>query len=223
MGRTRRPARTTAGAGVVSHRVPAPRPVPVPHQAARQRVAGRGDAEQVADLAFEAAGRVVEAGQAGDRGASSGVRSTSSTRWSSARPHEHVDHPEAVVVLGPRDQGDPVTRHAAGLTLRGGRRPGPRGSRSRRRSLGRSQDGGGLGKDRGERAGCEPDHRGRSERQCEREPRPVSGAVRSARLVVRRPHCDRGPCPDRTSPPRCAGRGRRRAPASARRRPPSPR
>ncbi|HEY3008654.1 MAG TPA: hypothetical protein VGJ63_11420, partial [Micromonosporaceae bacterium] len=44
------------GAGVVAHRVPARRPVPVPDQAAREWVVEGLDAVQVVHFAFEAAG-----------------------------------------------------------------------------------------------------------------------------------------------------------------------
>ena len=102
------------GVGVSSHRVPAAGPVGVSDQPCRQGVAGRGDAEQVADLPLEAAGAVVERGQAGDRGLLLPGAEHQLAPGVVAGSDEHVDHPEAVVVLVSGEQGDAVAVARAG-------------------------------------------------------------------------------------------------------------
>ena len=187
------------------------------------RAAGgrRGDAVQVADLALEAAGRVGDARPGwGSQASSRGTRSTSSTRWSSARRHEHVDDPEASSSSMAADQCD------AGARRRSRRLHGVAAVRRARTSC-----------DVGAARASAPRTAAASARIAERTG--GEAAVRAIATTRGTPSASargsRGPCADRSgaarrwpsaprraSSPRCAGRGRRRRRAAARRPPPSP-
>ena len=94
--------------GVAAHRVPAVGPVLVQDEAARQRMVGRLDAEQVAHLAFEAACRERDGGEAGDPGCGSVGGQDEFDAPVGVRRDEQVNDAEVVQVVVGGDQGEPV-------------------------------------------------------------------------------------------------------------------
>src|ERR1019366_3621790 len=94
--------------GLAAHRVPSFRPVLVQDEAAPEGVPGGDDAEQVAELALEPAGREREMGEGGHCRAR-GIKPDLELGPPVRRPGaEHVDAPGGVLIVVGGDRGEPV-------------------------------------------------------------------------------------------------------------------